>query len=76
MRAKIVTTITTELDLDTLEPTHAVHVDDVDGLSEISSDIVGGLLLGALGATGNAVREKYPHAAHQFDTLLEQAEGD
>lgn len=34
MYAKVVTTITTELDLDTMEPSHAVHIESNDPIPE------------------------------------------
>lgn len=67
MRAKVVTTITTELDLDSLTSEHSVDINDCDGLSEISRDVLGAVLIGGLHATRAAVREQFPRAARADD---------
>jgi hypothetical protein len=75
MRAKVITTITTELDLDTMEPTHAVDVEDCDGLSEMSVDVLGALVIGALGAADRAAREQFPRAGRAA-ARLDDEDGD
>ena len=71
MRAKIVTTITTELDLETMEPTHAIAVEDCDGLSEIP-DVIGSILLGAPRSAERSVRTQYP----RVDQLADSADAE
>lgn len=71
MRAKIVTTITTELDLETMEPTHAIEVEDCDGLSEIP-DVLGSIVLGALRSAERSVRAQFP----RVDGLAERVDAE
>lgn len=76
MQAVIVTTITTHLDLDSMESRHVMEIDDQDGLSEVSSDVLGALLLGALGASRRAVREQFPRAGQAEDRTDTESETD
>lgn len=75
MKARIVTTITTLMDLDTLTPEHSVDISDEDGLSEVSRDVLGALLIGALRATEKAVREQFP-GADRSASRIDAAEAD
>ncbi|HSV38714.1 MAG TPA: hypothetical protein VLI04_08140 [Nocardioidaceae bacterium] len=69
MRAKVVTTITSELDLDSMEQSHSVDIDDCDGLSEVSRDVLGALVIGALQATERTARSTFPGAGRAADRL-------
>lgn len=69
MRAKVVTTITTELNLDDMQPSHSVDIDDCDGLSDVSREIVGALVLGALQSAERGVREQFPRAGRAAERL-------
>lgn len=60
MKAQVVTTITTLVDFDTLETSHSVDISDDDGLSEVSGEMLGALLIGALHSTEKAVRAQFP----------------
>ena len=61
MRVKVITTITSEVNLDSFETEHSVQIDDVDGISSISSDILYGLILGGLNSTRGAILSEQPH---------------
>lgn len=67
MRAKVITTITTELDLDTMQPAHSVEIDDCDALSDASADLLGALVIGALQAAEAAARAQFPRAGAAAD---------
>lgn len=67
MRAKITTTITTEIDLDTMVPEHTITIDDHDGLTEIHPDVTIALVLGGLAASRRTLREQYPRVAAADD---------
>lgn len=74
MKAIVVTTITSTMDLTTFESTHAVDIADEDGLSEVSTEVLGALIIGALGSTDRAIREKFPMAARRA-AKMEAEEG-
>lgn len=59
----VVTTITSVLDIDSMSTEHSVEVDDKDGLSSVSGDMLGAVLMGALGSTTRAVEKAYPRVA-------------
>lgn len=63
MKAIVITTITSTMDIETLETKHSVAIEDQDGLAEVSSDILGALLIGAMSATTRAVEKQFPRAA-------------
>lgn len=67
MRAKIVTTITTLLDLDTFASEHEVHISDEDALSEVSRDLVAAAVISGLRTANNALREQFPMVAATLD---------
>lgn len=73
MRAKVITTITTELDLDTMEPAHSVEINDCDSLSDASADLLGALVIGALQAAEGAARAQFPGAGAAADRLDAEA---
>lgn len=72
MRAKVVTTITTELDLDTMVPTHSVDINDCDALSEVAGDVLGALLIGAMQSTERSLRSRFPGAGRAAARLDEE----
>lgn len=67
MHATVTTLITTSLDLDSMEPSHHVEIEDVDGLSEVSPDLIGSLIWGALTAARNSIEENYPSVKARID---------
>lgn len=67
MRAKVITTITTEVDLDTFKPEHHVDIQDCDALSAVSPDVLGAVLLGAMKATTHSLREQFPRLGGEAD---------
>jgi CO/xanthine dehydrogenase FAD-binding subunit len=60
MKAQVVTTITSLVDIETFETSHSVDINDQDGLSEVSREVMGALLIGALRSTETAVRRQFP----------------
>ena len=74
MRMKVVTTITSELvflDDGGFDSSHSVDIDDQDGLSEVSREVLGALITGGLKSTERAVRAELP----TLKALVEE-EGD
>lgn len=67
MRMKVITTITSEVNVDTFETEHSVDVNDTDGLSQVSSDVLYGLVLGGLTATRNTIFNRNPHLRAAYD---------
>lgn len=63
----VVTTITSTVDVDTMVPDHSVDINDVDGLSEVSRDVLGAVVLGGIHATDRAVRKEFPRV-NRLDT--------
>lgn len=72
MKAIVVTTITSTIDLETFDTSHSVDIADEDGLSEVSPDALGALLIGALSSTTRAVRKEFPRAARIEDKQSEE----
>ncbi len=62
LKATIITIVTTVVDLETMQSEHSVKIDDVDGLSEVSREIVGAVLIGAMKSTERGLREQFPQA--------------
>lgn len=67
MKMIVVTTITSTLDVETMEPTHSVDIEDQDGLSDVSREVLGALILGALHATERGIREQFSRVARVDD---------
>lgn len=59
MKMKVVTTITSILDVNTMETDTQVDISDEDGVSEVSKQVLGSLLIGSLRSTERAVREQF-----------------
>lgn len=59
---RVVTTITTIWDVDDMTSEHSVEVTDEDGVSEVSRDVLGTLLISALRSTHQAIIEQFPRA--------------
>lgn len=66
MRMKVVTIITSELILNEedggFSTKHSVDIDDQDGISQFSTDILGAVLLGAMRSTEAGIKESFPRA--------------
>lgn len=75
MRMKVVTTITSLVDINTMTPSHEVHIEDEDGLSEVSGDVLGAIVVGALRAAERAVVQAYPRVGESAERL-DAAEAD
>ncbi len=69
LKATIITTITTTVDLETMKSSHAVDVNDADGLSEISREVVGAVLIGAMQATERTLRQQFPRAGRAAERV-------
>lgn len=65
MKMVVVTTITTTVDVvDKMRVTkHEMDIDDQDGISDVSRDVLGAILLGAFDAGAKSIREQFPGAA-------------
>lgn len=59
MRAKIVTTVTTLFNVDTMEQEVEVDVSDEDGLSNVSSQVLGSVLIGSMRSVERGLREQF-----------------
>lgn len=65
MKMKIVTTITSLVDIDTMQPEHSVDINDEDGLSEVSAEVAYAVVIGGLRATENGIIKKFPRLARK-----------
>jgi ubiquinone biosynthesis protein UbiJ len=74
MKMVVVTTITSTLDINDMSTSHTVDINDEDGLSEVSGDVLGTVVVSGLRATMTAVREKYPRAGQAADRADESEE--
>jgi hypothetical protein len=63
MKMKVVATITSYFDVDSNTTEHSIEIEDEDGLSEVSYDILGAVVLGGLRASQKAVVKKFPRLA-------------
>lgn len=63
MKAVVVTTITTTLDLDTFDKEVDVEVDDQSGLSEVSEEVLYSVVLAGLNTTQNSIYDRSPRLA-------------
>lgn len=68
MKMIVVTTITSMLDVETMHAEHSVEVDDQDGMSAVSSDVLGAVLIGALRSTTRGIEKNFPRAARIGET--------
>ena len=59
MRMKVVTTVTTLLDVDSMEQEVSVEIDDQDGLSEVSGQVLGATLIGSMRSVERGLREQF-----------------
>lgn len=60
MKATIITTMTSTIDLDTMETHHNIDINDVDGLTDVSPDVVGAILVSGFRAGERELRKQYP----------------
>lgn len=78
MKAKIVTTVTTYLDIDTLQQEVEVDISDEDGLSEVSSQVLGAALIGSMRSVERGLRKQFhipiPEKAGQNPPITEDEE--
>lgn len=67
MHMKIVTTITTTFDPETMETGHSVHVDDVDGVHKINNKILWACVMAGARALAKKIEEDQPRLARAVD---------
>ena len=74
---KVVTTITTLLDVDSMQQEVSVDIDDQDGLSEVSSQVLGAVLIGSCRSVERGLREQFhiPETVGQREPITEDEEG-
>lgn len=75
MKAIVTTTITSTFDVGTMEASHSVEIEDLDGLSEISLDVLGSVVMGALNSAKKGMAEKFPRVG-AIDSRVSNNEGD
>lgn len=73
---RVVTTITTLWDVDEMKTEHSVEISDEDGVSEVSSDVLGTLLISALRSSRQAILDKFPRAGEAEKRHDEKEAGD
>lgn len=59
MKMQVVTTITTLLDIDTMQQEVSVDIDDQDGLSEVSGQVLGSVLIGSCRSVERGLRKQF-----------------
>jgi len=63
MKMIVVTTIKSTLDVDTMKTEHEVDINDQDGISQVSSDVLGAVLIGAMRSATRGIEDKFPRSA-------------
>jgi len=76
MKMKVVTTITTLLDVDTMEQEVSVSISDEDGLSEVSGQVLGATLIGSMRSVERGLRQRFdiPDSVGQRTPITEDEE--
>ena len=74
MKVIVVTTITSIIDLDTMDSEHRMEINDRDGLSEVSSEVLGAVLMGGLNSCKQAVAERWPRVGASDKRVTDRQE--
>lgn len=74
MKMKVVTTVTTLLDIDTMQQEVSVDISDEDGLSEVSKQVLGATLIGSMRSVERGLREQFhiPETVGQHPTITDE----
>lgn len=56
---KVVTTVTTLLDVETMQQEVSVSIDDQDGLADVSTQVLGAVLIGSMRSVERSLREQF-----------------
>ena len=76
LKAVVVTTITTTVDLDTFEKDVSVEVDDQSGLVEVSQDLLYATVLAGVHAAEGAVYDASPRLRRLYQEDEEENDGE
>lgn len=73
---KVVTTVTTLLDIDTMQQEVSVDISDEDGLSEVSKQVLGATLIGSMRSVERGLRTQFniPETVGQRPPITEDEE--